>query len=85
MSVLTEASRAANAHLEKVAPEAVKVNGVQMWFWSAIYDAFMAGAAFERKQCAEYIREKSAEVYGENANVVEHEEAALWLLEERPI
>lgn len=52
MSVLTDAGIAANAHLEKVAPEAVEVNGVQMWYWSTIYDAFMAGAAFERERCA---------------------------------
>lgn len=80
MSVLTDTERAANAFVEERKPDRV-VDGVPLWAWGALYEAFLAGAALERKQCAEFIREKSAETYG--ADVAEHEEAALWLEQKR--
>lgn len=78
MSVLTDTEKAAVDFVEQRKPDQT-VGGVPLWAWSAVYSAFIAGAEMARKESADFIREKSAEVYGPDANVVEHEEAALWL------
>jgi hypothetical protein len=56
MSVLTDTQRAANAFVDDRRPDQV-VNRVDYWAWGALYDAFMAGAAFESERLAAIVDE----------------------------
>jgi hypothetical protein len=59
MSVLTDTQRAANAFYENRKPDQV-VGRVDFWAWGALYDAFMAGAAFESERLAAIVDEIAA-------------------------
>jgi hypothetical protein len=56
MSVLTDTQRAANDFYENRKPDQV-VGRVDYWAWGALYDAFMAGAAFESERLAAIVDE----------------------------